>query len=646
MSKEFTIFDATTLEEIDHSDEETGKLTTRTENGGDAYTASGVGDDLVTLFFAMVRRMPRKKMRKMLRKVVTCGDKMALVDLVVMTVHCRDVRNGKGERTLFTNMILEFLQVEALAPVTVSLVPMIASFGSFRDLKELLVAIDEETTKLPVGADAVSAINALRDALLDTFAKQLRADLVALKRDDCATITLAAKWAPRECQKRYKRVAKLLALWMFPNPDMMRKHFLVPLDKCTTKHDADGPSIMTVEEMLASATRYAKTKYRMLVADLNRALKTPEVLMCEGEWADLVPSALPAACLRTKRRALLNKPRIRSRGGPNPLNASADARSDEPDRIQCAAQLTTHLARGGNVHGCTINVHSLVNDAMKSDTPEIVTEAQWVDVRAQFEEMATDPEKPCKLGRYVALSDVSGSMTGDPMAVAIGLGILISEVCHPTFRDRFMTFESVPRWHSLAGEPSFHAKVKSAVRAPWGGSTNFVAAMNLLLETCVAAQLSHDEVPEALVVISDMQFDQARNDDYAFGGRGDDTPTATDSWASDATQIDTMWRSAGYPKAPTIVFWNCRHSYTNSFPATATTPGVEMVSGFSQNLLKLFMEGSDDCIVPTPHATMRRALDAANYDDVRAIALTILSTHEDGPETPEGGGAAAAAVVD
>lgn len=612
-------------------------LTTYTENGAPAYTADGVNDDLVALFFDMVRHMQRKKLRAMMAKVVARGDKTALADLVVMVVHCRDVRRGKGERKLFQNSVLEFLCVEALAPVTVVLTSVIGTFGCFRDLKELLVALDVETEKLPLGASAVTAINALRDALLDTYAKQLIADSAALKRGDLAAITLAAKWAPRECQKRFKRVAKLLALRMFPLPNMLGPQFSVPLAKCATKSDSCGPPSMTLEKKLASAARYSKTCYRKIVADLNRALKTPEVSMCEGEWADLEPCALPAACLRTKRRALLNKPRMRRSGAPPPQNASAKERSHDPDRTACAAKLTTHLAGGGKVHGRTINVHKLVIDAMRATSPDLVIEAQWADVRAQFEEMATDPENPCKLGKYVALADVSGSMTGDPMAVAIGLGILISEVSHPAFRDRFMTFESTPRWHSLAGEPSFHAKVKSAVRAPWGRSTNFGAAMDLLLETCVAAQLSLDDVPEALVVISDMQFDQACTDDV-YGGGGGCSGGGT-GWVSEETRNNERWRSAGYAKAPTIVFWNCRDSYSNSFPATANTPGVEMVSGFSQNLLKLFMEGSDECIVPTPHATMRRALDAEAYDDVRALVLATLAR---ATVSHDGGGAAAA----
>merc|ERR1712159_210209 len=107
----------------------------------------------------------------------------------------------------------------------------------------------------------------------------------------------------------------------------------------------------------------------------------------------------------------------------------------------------------------------------------------------------------------IPLVDVSGSMSGTPMEVAIALGILISELGHPACRDRFLTFESEPRWHSLEGKKSLFDKVTSTAQAPWGGSTDFSKAIRLVLEACVAGDVPPEEVAELqLVVLSDMQF--------------------------------------------------------------------------------------------------------------------------------------------
>ena len=612
-----------------------GPLRTVTENGASAYTAEGVGDLTVALWSKLVRGCPRDELCTMIRAVMEqahTAEQMCTVgsDLLVMAFQTRDVRNGKGERQLFYWMLLELYQL--FPEAVLELLGLIGRFGCWKDVKLLLelAAADDGPAK---GAAA------LRAAALDVIATQLRADVAtAKKRVDAAAAvavaaaaatgaaaavlqgeeeakeedgpSLCAKWAPREGQTRFKEQATRLALRMFPPTVAQRKHPVA----------------------LHGAVQRARKRYRQLVASLNRDISTAEIRMSEGEWGSIVPHALPAACLRTKKAALLNRPATKgalaraaaaARRGDGTSGAALRNASDDPERVACALRMMKHLAHGGAMHGRTLSVHQLVNDVLAGDLrrefaafddgsgefdvgngggDELIVEAQWADARAAFEEMAADPEHPCSLGRYVALSDVSGSMHGDPMAVAIGLGILISEVSHPAFRDRFMTFESTPAWHSLGGCATFHEKVRSAQQAPWGGSTNLGAAMDLLLETCVAAQLPPCEVPEGLIVISDMQFDAAHSA-HESGGvrqapRGSSSERACE-WADEHTRITAAWQAAGYAAAPTIVFWNVRGD-TRSFPATADTPGVEMVSGFSQNLLKLFLEGEKAPEEPQP----------------------------------------------
>ena len=84
--------------------------------------------------------------------------------------------------------------------------------------------------------------------------------------------------------------------------------------------------------------------------------------------------------------------------------------------------------------------------------------------------------KHVDLGKLVPLVDVSGSMSGTPMEVAIALGILVSECTAPAFRDRLLTFETRPSWVDLSDCTSLRTKVQKTQAAPWGGSTDFEAA--------------------------------------------------------------------------------------------------------------------------------------------------------------------------
>ena len=94
-------------------------------------------------------------------------------------------------------------------------------------------------------------------------------------------------------------------------------------------------------------------------------------------------------------------------------------------------------------------------------------------------------QKEGNLGKAIFMVDVSGSMTADnsnPLFAAVGMGICGSQLTHPVFQNRFITFESTPKWHILSEGDSFHQKVKSTLSASWGGSTNFQAAMIALVD--------------------------------------------------------------------------------------------------------------------------------------------------------------------
>ena len=245
--------------------------------------------------------------------------------------------------------------------------------------------------------------------------------------------------------------------------------------------------------------------------------------------------------------------------------------------------------------------------------------------------------------KFVPMIDVSGSMGGEPMEVAIALGILVSEINHVAFRDRFITFETQPSWVNLSGISSITDKVSVTQRAGWGGSTNIMAAFDRIIEVVREHKLPASEIPD-LIVFSDMQFDQAE--------RGGGLTIFEQLQARFAALGKEL---CGTPyDAPRIVFWNLRACV--GYPTAADTPNVQMLSGFSPSLLKVVLEGGDVPVATaedeeteesllvdedglviggqkpatraqvTPYDTMRRVLDDDRYDAIR----TILSGSTEG----------------
>ena len=217
---------------------------------------------------------------------------------------------------------------------------------------------------------------------------------------------------------------------------------------------------------------------------------------------------------------------------------------------------------------------------------DAVLEKQWEDLRGKF--AGTNG------GKYVAVCDVSGSMHGDPIIASVALGILLAEVAHPAFKDHFITFSEVPMWHNLPAGGSLREKVASARAAPWGQGTDLQACVDLILQTCVEQQVAPEEMPQAMVVLSDMQFDPTRGGAQRPGGAPPGgapqggAPQGGQRWESAYMGLKKAFEEAGYDRAPHIIFWNLRGGVDEAgaaFPASAMQEGVTMISGFSANLV-------------------------------------------------------------
>ena len=90
-----------------------GLLYTKNEKGSTAYTSAGVGDQLVAFDEKLVRGLTNEQIKNFINDVIkqsktlNSNDGMnVIVDLCVLMVHVRNIKNGKGERELFYNFFI------------------------------------------------------------------------------------------------------------------------------------------------------------------------------------------------------------------------------------------------------------------------------------------------------------------------------------------------------------------------------------------------------------------------------------------------------------------------------------------------------------------------------------------------------------
>ncbi|KAK4707946.1 hypothetical protein R3W88_028871 [Solanum pinnatisectum] len=207
--------------------------------------------------------------------------------------------------------------------------------------------------------------------------------------------------------------------------------------------------------------------------------------------------------------------------------------------------------------------HEIIASLKDSTGPE-VAELQW-------NRMVGDLAKKGNLTNCVAICDVSGSMSGTPMEVCVALGLLISELSDEPWKGKLITFSRNPEFHMVKGK-TLSEKTNFIRRMDWGGNTAFQKVFDKILEVAVRGNLSEEQMIKTFFVFSDMEFDE----------------TSASPWDTDYQGIQRKFKKKGYYKVPEIVFWNLRNS--KATPVPSNQQGVALVSGFSKNLVTVFLE--------------------------------------------------------
>lgn len=197
--------------------------------------------------------------------------------------------------------------------------------------------------------------------------------------------------------------------------------------------------------------------------------------------------------------------------------------------------------------------------------------------------------------------DVSGSMSclaGGPRSkssvrcidVAVSLGLYLADKNQGAFKDVFCTFSGKPELLNLQG--NVIQKVEQMEKSSWEMNTNVIAAFKKILDVAKKGKVSDAEMPRALLILSDMQFDQCASfDDSAL------------------QSIKRNFTDAGYT-VPAVIFWNI-NSHDNA-PVKFDQRGVALVSGFSPTIVKSVLAA--DLKTMTPEAIMMQTIMNPRYD--------------------------------
>jgi hypothetical protein len=482
--------------------------------------------------------------------------------LYKMIGHTRDIVDGKGEYNLTYMMIYAWNKFyPKLAEFALKcLVDLgdrsVHQYGSWKDIKYFCEYCKSQGN---------AANHPLIQYAINLTNEQLYKDYSSLVSNP-VDISLVAKWVPRE-KSTFGWLYEMLSTNYF-------SHFLATAN--------------TYDRRVRAVLK-CKTEYRKVLSALNKYIDTVQIKQCAHNWANINFSKTTSITLTKQKKAFLN------------VKKTGEVRCpDNSDRVECAQHFNAHIQKAvrGEVEmkGKRVGMADFTKQAIElsrggSQVEKDLLNSQWRDNSSQNG----------GLGKMIAMVDVSGSMEGDPMNVAIALGIRIAE--KSALGKRIMTFSAKPTWVNLEPYSDFVSQVFVVKNAEWGMNTNFHAALDTILDAIIQNKMAPEDVQDlVLVILSDMQMDQ-----------GDKCNKQALYETMKAKYEAAGIRVHGSPyKPPHILFWNLRS--TSGFPSLSNQPNSSMVSGFSPSLLNLFCEqGMDALQSSTPWSLLLRSLENERY---------------------------------
>lgn len=348
------------------------------------------------------------------------------------------------------------------------------------------------------------------------------------------------------------------------------------LAKWLPSENASSKKTKALARYVIKLLRMSPRQYRLMLSKLRAHLNVVETQMCRNEWSEIDYERVPSlANLKYK---------------------DAFMKHDMERRLDYLSS----VAKG----------ESKLN--MKVATP--------VDVVAKYRasrwnigdfdpalELAWKNLKDVLVEDTLVVADGSGSMltevSGNTSAldVANALAIYTSEHNSGVYKNKYITFSSKPQFVDFSDANSLHEKLQVAKKHSEVSNTNIEAVFNLILQTAVKNNIPQNQMIKNILIISDMEFDAAqkmwRNDD----------PVLTQPLFD---LIKRRYSDAGYA-LPKLIFWNV-NSRTQTIPLVENELGVALVSGFSQNVLKMVMTNNLN-----PYDILIEAITSPRYDAIK-----------------------------
>ena len=232
-------------------------------------------------------------------------------------------------------------------------------------------------------------------------------------------------------------------------------------------------------------------------------------------------------------------------------------------------------------------VGKIINNRIMSSAEMKVLDATWNAL-----------ENYVNSDNSLVVVDGSGSMycggVVSPAAVAQSLGIYFAERNKGAFANHFITFSANPRLVEIKGN-DIVSKVRYCMSFNECSNTNIERTFDLILNTALENNLKQSDMPDRIIIVSDMEFDYCAN-----GARLTNFENAKAKYERNGFEL------------PNLVFWNV-NSFNAQQPVTMNEQGVVLVSGISPQIFAMLKNDK-----MSPYAFMMEIISSERYQQIAA----------------------------
>ena len=313
-------------------------------------------------------------------------------------------------------------------------------------------------------------------------------------------------------------------------------------------------------------------QYRKTLAVLRERINVLERLMSENRWDEIEFDKIPSRAGLIYKNAFARHDLEREQSEKNVATYAEFAKSTETKvnaktlyPYECVAE-ALKIFRTGSYW----NMREL---PALDDTNRLMVNKYWENLTDYFNGATFNG---------IAVVDTSGSMVRNdaaaPINVAISLGLYCAERAKGPFAGNYISFASRPQLIKTEGV-DFVDKVQRIYKTNLVDDTNIEATFDLMLNTAIQNRCSQDDLPQNVIIISDMEFNSAV--DWRSNFRDNNTETLLEG-------IAKKWAANGY-EMPHLIFWNC-DARQNNIPMIGNGR-ISYVSGMSPTIFETIMSG-------------------------------------------------------